>query len=624
MLRHLRVTNFAILSDVAIDFGEGFNVLTGETGAGKSLIVEAVNLLRGGRASADIPRAGADEAVVEAIFEVPADLAPGVRQVLREAGLPASLDDADADADAAAGPEADAGDGGVEDAAGERSAGPGAGDADQAGAAEPFEVLVRRVIQRGGRSRTYVNGALTTARRLAELGGWLVDLSGQHQHQGLVDARRHRAILDAFAGNQELVAEMRAAWERLRAAERAIADAGGNASAVQDRMDYLRFQLDELERAALQPGEDQVLEQERGKLVSVDRLEAGTRKAETLIAGGDFAGGFGSESSASGAVDLLARAHREVERLVEIDSELGEVARQLEEARVVAEEAAGSLRHYADRLEGDPERLAWVEDRLALIGRLARKHGGSHGGSINALLARADELRAELHALENRDQRLVELERGRQRAENAALSAAVALTRARQEAADVLCQGVARYLGELGMAAATLSVRIDPRPLGPDGADHVELLLASNKGEDAKPLARIASGGELSRIMLALKLSLRRADEVATYVFDEVDSGIGGPTAEVVGRQIRALGDQRQVLCVTHLPQIVAFADRHFHVAKYEVEGRTETEVRALGVRERREEMARMLGGLKITKSARAHAEAMLEAASKQRSRPRA
>jgi DNA repair protein RecN (Recombination protein N) len=641
MLRHLRVTNFAILSDVAVDFGDGFNALTGETGAGKSLIVEAVNLLRGGRASADIPRAGADEAVVEAIFDVPADLAPGVREVLREAGLPASMDDAgdgvpDGVADGVPGADASEADTNVittgRDGEG-RGRGRGAAqhdtdadtdvdlgdDAGDDGAAGPLEILVRRVIQRGGRSRTYVNGALTTARRLAELGAWLVDLSGQHQHQGLVDARRHRAILDAFAGNQQLAADMRAAWERLRAAERAIEEAGGDAGAAQDRMDYLRFQLDELERAALQPGEDQALEQERGKLLSVDRLEAGTRKAETLIAGGDFAGGFSSESSARGAVDLLARAHREIERLVEIDSTLGEVVRQIEEARVVADEAGASLRLYADRLEGNPERLAWIEDRLALIGRLVRKHGGS----FETLLGRVDELRAELGALENRDARLAELERARLRAEKAALTAAVALTRARQEAADVLCQGVARYLGELGMAAATLSVRIDPRPLGPDGADHVELLLASNKGEDAKPLARIASGGELSRIMLALKLTLRRADEVATYVFDEVDSGIGGATAEVVGRQIRALADQRQVLCVTHLPQIVAFADRHFHVAKYEVEGRTETEVRSLGVRERREELARMLGGVKITKSARAHAEAMLEAASK-RTRPRA
>jgi DNA repair protein RecN (Recombination protein N) len=640
MLRHLRVTNFAILSDVAMDFGDGFNVLTGETGAGKSLIVEAVNLLRGGRASADIPRAGAEQAVVEAIFEVPADLAPGVRRVLREAGLPLGLDDDAPGDDDGAGSDAPAELDGDPDSdqdsprprrgraapAAEQAAEPAhAPDIDvpdvpdmpdMIDAREPFEVLVRRVIQRGGRSRTYVNGALTTARRLAELGGWLVDLSGQHQHQGLVDPKRHRAILDAFAGNGDLHEAMRAAHDELRAAERAILELGGDARAAQDRIDYLRFQLEEIEQAGFQPGEDAALDLERIKLQSIDRLEAGTRQAESLIAGSDV----GGDGGASGAVDLLARAHREVERLVDIEPGLGEVARQIDEARVVAEEAGASLRRYADRLEGDPERLASIDDRLALLGRLVRKHGGS----LDALIGRADELRAELAALENRDERLAALEAARDRAERSALRAAVALTKARQNAADTLCQTAAGYLAELGMAAATLSVRIDAKPLGPDGADHVELLLASNKGEDAKPLARIASGGELSRIMLALKLSLRQADEVATYVFDEVDSGIGGPTAEVVGRQIRALGDQRQVLCVTHLPQIVAFADRHFHVAKYEVEGRTETAVRTLGVRERREEMARMLGGLKITKSARAHAEAMLEAASRDRPRPRA
>lgn len=635
MLRHLRVTNFAILSDVAMDFGDGFNVLTGETGAGKSLIVEAVNLLRGGRASADIPRAGAEQAVVEAIFEVPADLAPGVRRVLREAGLPLGLDDDAPGDDDGAGSAAFEGDGDsdqdsprprrgraapptapIAELAAEPAPGPGIDLPDVIDAREPFEVLVRRVIQRGGRSRTYVNGALTTARRLAELGSWLVDLSGQHQHQGLVDPKRHRAILDAFAGNGELHEAMRAAHDELRATERAIIELGGDARAAQDRIDYLRFQLEEIEQAGFQPGEDAALDLERIKLQSVDRLEAGTRQAESLIAGSDV----GSDGTASGAVDLLARAHREVERLVDIEPGLGEVARQIDEARVVAEEAGASLRRYADRLEGDPERLASIDDRLALLGRLVRKHGGS----LDALIGRADELRAELAGLENRDERLAALEAARERAERSALRAAVALTKARQTAADTLCQTAAGYLSELGMAAATLSVRIDAKPLGPDGADHVELLLASNKGEDAKPLARIASGGELSRIMLALKLSLRQADEVATYVFDEVDSGIGGPTAEVVGRQIRALGDQRQVLCVTHLPQIVAFADRHFHVAKYEVEGRTETAVRTLGARERREEVARMLGGVKITKSARAHAEAMLEAASRDRNRPRA
>ncbi|WP_428268042.1 DNA repair protein RecN [Haliangium sp.] len=599
MLRHLRVTNFAILSDVAIDFGDGFNVLTGETGAGKSLIVEAVNLLRGGRASADIPRAGADQAVVEAIFEVPADLAPRVRALLAEAGLPASpdgddLDDlADADADA---------------------------DAGQA-AGEPLDLLIRRVIQRGGRSRTYVNGALTTARRLAELGAWLVDLSGQHQHQGLVDPKRHREILDAFAGAGAERAAMAAAYERLRDAERALDEAGGDDRAVQDKLDYLRFQLDELDGAGFEPGEDKRLSHERARLQSVDRLETGSRQAEAYLVGGDLGGELGDAwagGEGGAAVDLLAKAHREVERLVDIDDHLADLAGEIEQARVLAEEAATGLRRYADRLEGDPERLAWVDDRLDLLQRLARKHGGS----LDAMLARAGELRAEMTALEHRDERRAELDRARAEAERVARRAAEALSKRRRRAADELCRAAAEYLAELGMGAAHLSVNVEPKPLGPDGGDHVELLLAANKGEDAKPLARIASGGELSRIMLALKLSLRRADEVGTYVFDEVDTGVGGTTADAVGRQIRALGDQRQILCVTHLPQIVAFADRHLQVSKTESEGRTETEVRALGDKERRDELARMLGG--VQKSARAHAEAMLAAAAKRRARPRA
>lgn len=571
MLRHLRVTNFAILSDVAIDFAEGFNVLTGETGAGKSLIMDAVNLLRGGRASADIPRTGAEEATVEAIFEIPEDMIERVRQVLADAGLPGDDD----------GPDGGLGGG--------------------------LEVLVRRVIHRGGRSRTYVNGALTTAKRLAELGGWLVDLSGQHQHQGLMDPKRHRDILDAFAGNRGRLEAMRAAHDVLRETERAIADLGGDESALQDRLDYLRYQLDELDAADLRAGEDEALEQELGRLQSVDKLQAGARQAESLIYAGD-----------ESAADLLGSAHRELERLLDIDDTLTEIAQQITEARVLAEEAAMGLRQYADRLEGEPERLAWVEDRLALLQRLARKHGGS----LAAVLARAEELRAELAALENRDERLAELERARARAEATARNVAAALSDARRKAADTLVSSVTGYLTELNMGAAALSVKLEPKALGPEGADRVEFLLASNRGEAAKPLARIASGGEMSRIMLALKLSLRRADEVATYVFDEVDTGVGGATAEAVGQQIRALGNQRQVLCVTHLPQIVAFADRHFQVAKYEADGRTETTVRPLGSKERRDEMARMLGGTKITQSARAHADAMLKEAAK--ARPRA
>jgi len=588
MLRHLRVTNFAILSDVEIELGPGMNVLTGETGAGKSLIVEAVNLLRGGRASADIPRNGADEAVVEAIVDVPEDLAARVAEVIEGAGLPR-----------------------------------GEGD----------EVFIRRVIQRGGRSRTYVNGALTTAARLAELGGLLIDLSGQHQHQGLVDAARHLDLIDAFAnaaspaaagGVEASIATMGAAWAELRRCDDELSALGGDEREREARVDYLRFQLEELDGAALVPGEDAALELERVRLASVDHLQGAARAAEEVLYGGD-----------DSARDRVAAAAREVERAVKTDPTLEPVARQLTEIETLIDDAADQLRGYADKLEGDPERLAYLDERLALIRRLVRKHGIAHGGapgtaSLEDLIAKTVALRAELEALTGRDARLAELSAARSRAEAAAIAAAATLTQTRKKAARKLEKEVGAALAELGMGSARLSVEIEARGLGPTGADRIELMLASNKGEDTRPLTKVASGGELSRIMLALKLSLRRADEVATYVFDEVDTGIGGATAQVVGAQIRAVaadrgsGDRgRQVLCVTHLPQIAAFADHHFHVEKTEVAGRTETHVRKLSASARKDELARMLGG-HATSKAKAHAAELLADAARPHKRPTA
>jgi DNA repair protein RecN (Recombination protein N) len=558
MLRHLRVTNFAILSDVALELGSGLNVLSGETGAGKSLVVEAVNLLRGGRASADIPRAGTDEAVVEAIFEVPDDLRERVRTRLAEAGLPAGPDGEDTDG----------------------------------------ELLVRRLIHRGGRSRTYINGALTTATRLAELGELMVDLSGQHQHQGLVDPRRHAGILDEFSGRPELGTAMAAAWQALREVEEAIERLSAHAGPGEraERADFLRFQLEELAGAGLAPGEDEELVRERGVLASV----------EQLLYGGDGA-----------AVERLDAATRELERLLAVDGALTEPARAVAEARILVEDAASRLSAYADHLEGNPERLAEIEERLALIARLKRKHGGQ----LADVLERAAVLERELEELDGAAGRLDELAAERAAAERAATARAAALGQARRQAAERLVGEVAGSLGELGMGAASLTAAIEPAPLGPQGADRVELMLRSNRGEEAKPLARIASGGELSRIMLALKLALRRADPVATYVFDEVDAGIGGQAAEVVGQKMRQVAGHRQVLCVTHLPTIAALADHHFMVSKSEIAGRTETSVRRLEGADRRDEIARMMSGAAVTVEARAHAEAMLAAAAP-RSRP--
>ncbi|MDX2092783.1 MAG: DNA repair protein RecN [Kofleriaceae bacterium] len=585
MLRHLRVTNFAILSDVAVELGPGMNVLTGETGAGKSLIVEAVNLLRGGRASADIPRAGADEAVVEAIVEVPDDLRARVASVIEGAGLPRGEDE--------------------------------------------DEVFIRRVIQRGGRSRTYVNGALTTAARLAELGALLIDLSGQHQHQGLVEPSRHLELIDAFAATSsgsgaageatsaQLVAAMTAAWEELRRCDEELAALGGDERAREARVDYLRFQLEELDGAALQPGEDKVLELERVRLASVDHLQSAARGAEEQL--------YGSDDSAR---DRVAAAAREVERARKTDPTLDPVARQLAEIETLIDDAADQLRTYADKLEGDPERLAHLDERLALIRRLTRKHGLSGSSALDEVIAKAAALRAELESLTGRDAKLAELTAARAKAEGAAVAAATALSASRRKAARKLEKDVGAALTELGMGSARLSVVIEPRALGPTGSDRVELMLASNRGEDTRPLAKVASGGELSRIMLALKLSLRRADEVATYVFDEVDTGIGGATAQVVGSQIRAVaGDRgsgdtgRQVLCVTHLPQIAAYADHHFHVEKAEVGGRTETHVRKLSAAARKDELARMLGG-HATSKAKAHAAELLAEAARSTTAP--
>lgn len=574
MLRHLRATNFAILSDVEIDFGAGLNVLTGETGAGKSLIVEAVNLLRGGRASADIPRAGADEAVVEATIEIPEDLRVHVASVLEQAGLPPAVND---------------------------------------------EVLVRRIIVRArsgssdgkegrssaSRGRCYVNGALTTAARLAELGALLVDLSGQHQHQGLVDPARHLDILDGYCriggAGADAAGAMMVAWTELARCDAAVRALDTDERAREARLDYLRFQLDELDAADMQPQEDAELELERVRLASAEQLQSAARLAEERLYSADNC-----------ARDLIAAAARELERGARTDHALAGVRKQLAEIESLVDDAADQLRTYADKLESDPARLAVVDERLALVRQLARKHGGT----VATALARAVELRDELAVLAHHDTALAEATAKRALAEAAAITCAGALTKLRKASAHKLEKEVGAALADLGMAAAKVSVVIEPRPLGQAGADHVELVLASNAGEPPQPLAKIASGGELSRIMLALKLALRSADDVATYVFDEVDAGIGGATAQVVGAQIRSVAEHRQVLCVTHLPQIAAHADHHFHVEKAEVSGRTETRVRVLAGSARKEELARMLGG-QATSKAKAHAAELLAEAAR-------
>ncbi|MBK9069554.1 MAG: DNA repair protein RecN [Myxococcales bacterium] len=564
MLQQLRVTNFALISDVSIEFGEGFNVLTGETGAGKSLIVEAVNLLRGGRANGDMPRTGCAEAVVEAVIAVPDDLANAAAEILQRSGLPLDLE---------------------------------GGAATQGGGnGRCGELLIRRVVARGGRSRTYINGALATAAVLGELGGMLIDLSGQHEHQGLIVPDKHRAILDGYAGLTPQV-------ERLHGAYQSLADARHELALLQTqqadriaRAEYLEFMCGEVAAAAPQPGELEQLEAERVRLTAVEHLQRGVGAALAAISDGE-----------ANAADGLGAAIRELERAARFDDELAELIGLVREAKVLTDEAAAALARYDGRLEANPDRLAEVMARMELLRKLCRKHGGD----LAEVMAAHERMTAELAELAGRDGRIAELEARCGALEPQVLAMAREVSSARIAAATKLSRAVHKALAELGMGAAQLLVQRSECALGATGIDRIELMLAANKGLEAKPLSKVASGGELSRIMLALKMCLRRADRVATYVFDEVDTGVGGSTAVAIGRQIRQVSQARQVLCVTHLAQLAAFADHHYLVEKHHGSGKTETTVRRLSAAARRDELARMLGG-SATAKAKAHAQELL------------
>ncbi len=575
MLTHLRISNFALLDDVALELGEGFNVLTGETGAGKSLLVDAVALLRGGRASAEVVRAGADEARIEALFEPAGAAAKGLAERLAAVGV------------------------------------------------EPAEegLVVRRVVGRGGRGKVWVNGGLSTAAALAELAGGLIDLAGQHEHQTLTDPARHLSILDAHGVEPSLAEAAAAASEAVRAAAEELARASLDERGRAEREDFLRFQVREIDEAQLAPGEDERLKQERERLRAAEKLHAAARRAVDAL--------YAREGAITEELGALGRELQETGRA---DPALAKLGAQLDEARVQLEDAAESLRRYADGMNADPERLAEVEERLHLVGRLLRKHGPDAA----AILKKRDEMAAELAQLGSHEERRAAAAKALDEARARAAPAAEALSQARRRAAASLSKEVSAALAELGMKGARLAAEVaerapregddpalvfDGKRLGPSGWDRVEFLLAANPGEEPRPLARVASGGELSRVMLALKRVLARADTVATYVFDEVDAGIGGGIADVVGRQIRAVAADKQVLCVTHLAQIAAYADAHFRVEKRTEGGRTSTTVRRLDPDERIDELARMVGDGRITPKARAHAEELIEHAQVKRSR---
>ena len=560
MLSSLTIRDFAIIDRVTLELGPGLTVITGETGAGKSILISALNLVLGGRATTDVIRAGAEAATVEAVFD-PGE-APELAARLADAGV--ALD------------------------------GP---------------LIVRRVLARNGRHRVYLNDTAVTLGTLAQVAGGLVDISGQHEHYSLLRIEFHLDLLDRMAGLGGLRAEVAAAYEAQAEVEAALTALLEAQRQKGERLEVLRFQRQELTAAELKdPLEDDALEGERKLLRNAEKLRTMSKHAESALYADDGA-----------AVERLGRAARSIRELAEVDPTLAPVAQDLDTAAALAEEAARTLGAYARRVHADPERLEAVEARLALLSKLRRKYGAT----LAEVIARRDALEAELSTLENADEAIAQLEKARARAATATAKVARKLTKARREAGDKLSGAIQGELADLGMGRAVIQVRVEPLGRGAGleaddlhvtarGADKVEILLSANPGEPPQSLAKIASGGELSRFMLAVKRVIADRDSVGTYIFDEVDTGVGGPTAEAIGRKLRSVSAQRQALCITHLPQIAAMGDAHLRVEK-RIEGdRTFSQVVTLEDDARTEELARMVGGATVTETTRALARELL------------
>jgi DNA repair protein RecN (Recombination protein N) len=548
MLTELRVRDLATIADVTLQLGPGLNVLTGETGAGKSMLVDALALLLGERAASGSVRPGASKSVVEGAFE-------GIEGVTRRKIEELGLD------------------------------------------VEEGRVVVRREVSAEGRSRAWVNGSPTTASVLAELGALLLDLHGQHETQSLLHVEAQRDILDAYAhgeGERNAVAQAHAAVAALRAEQSALE---ARRDEIRRRADYLRHVVNEIDGARIKPGEDEALQIEARRLSQAGALvEQAQRMVEALE---------GEGGNALGALGVASRALASLEK---VDPEVVEWREMLDAAYTNVSELCRRATEYADSVQEDPDRLAEVERRRDLLFRLS----GKYGASSEAVLATRDEAAAELDLLDTADMDLRAIGARRSAAQAALDAAAGALSSRRQEASERLSRGVNRLLPQLGLPGGKLSVLLTPLPEpGLHGWESVQFNVQLNLGLEAKPLAKVASGGELSRLMLALKVVLVKHDAIATLVFDEVDQGIGGEVGVQVGAALAEVAERHQVLVITHLPQIAARADSHLVVSKEARRGIATSDVQRLHGEDRVNEIARMLGDSEGD-AARRHAQAML------------
>lgn len=557
MLLELRVENYAVIDHVVVEFAPGLNLLTGETGAGKSILIDALALLLGEKATSEIIRHGADKAVVSAVFEVDDRRAA---QVLEQNGI----------------------------------------DSDNC------EIILRREIAGGGRGRVFVNNQPATVAVLKQLAPMLVSVHAQSESILGFDAAARLKLLDQFGGcDGAAAAAAFSAWHGIRGR---IAELERGEQDKLRLIDLWSFQKKEIESARLQAGEDERLGAEKRVLANAEKIYAAAMTAYDLLYEGD-----------ASAASSLRAASRQIEELARYDSAFQDSLASLESARIAAEDLGATLREYAGAINASPERLAEIEDRLATLDRMKRKYGES----LDAVITFGEEVARKLNEIENKDEVLRNLRAELAAAARQYLAAARALSRQRTEAARRLEKLVEQEVNELAMKAR-FRVQVDgsddEQNWSSSGFDQVQYLIATNPGEPLKPVEQIASGGEMSRVMLALKATIeartrRRSSETQrTMVFDEIDIGIGGRAAEAVGKKLKELAATSQVLCITHLPQIACFADQHYVIEKKAVAGRTRTILRRLDDRERREELARMLSGAKVTETSLKHAEQMLKA----------
>jgi len=560
MLVELLVENYAVVDRIRVRFHPGLNLLTGETGSGKSIVVDAFGLLLGGRASAEMIRSGEPRARVAGIFDV-RDRAD-VRALLEPAGI----------------------------------------------AIEDSELLIEREILAGGKSRAFLGSRPVAVSLLRELAPLLGDIHGQHDQQLLFSSDAQRAMLDTFAGSEERLARVAEIYQLWKAAGAALEQIEHTEQEKLRLLDLWEFQRKEIEGAAPKAGEDEALETERRVLQNMGRLQ---ENAETA-----YAALYDSPESALAQVRLAARR---LDDLCRIDPTLAGLGEQLQSAEVALKEASYGLRDYLSGLEANPGRLEEIENRLALLDKLKRKYGRS----IEEVIAFLVEARAQIEQVEHAGERMEELRKERARLASEYEQAAGELSALRTRAGRKLEKGVEAELASLAMERTTFRIEIGAAPWSPAGADRVEFLVSPNLGEEPKPLEKVASGGEISRIALALKTCLaapaRKSGDATpprTLVFDEVDAGIGGSAAEGVGRRLKKLAAANQVICVTHLAQIASFADHHYCVEKRESKGRTVAGIEELDRAGRTREVARMLSGQELTPEALKHAERLIKSAS--------